>query len=74
MLGFLFTLGLLWCLLWVGFKLTGAIFSACIWLFISVPLSAVACGLGLVCCLTIILIPVGLWFLKAAFYLLIPGI
>lgn len=74
MLGFLITLGVLWCLLWIGFNLTGALLSACVWLFISVPLGAIACGMGIVCCLTIILIPVGLWLLKAGFRLMIPGI
>ena len=74
MLGFLFSLGLLWCLLWVGFKLTGALLSACVWLFVEVPISFVAWGIGLACCCTIILIPLGLWLFKFGFKLLVPGI
>ena len=74
MLGFLISLGLLTCLLWLGFKITGALFAACIWLFISVPLSIAAGLIGVVCCCTIILLPVGLWFLKTGLKLLLPGI
>lgn len=74
MLGFLFGLGFLSFMLWVGFKLTGALLSACFWLFIKVPLAFVAWGIGLICCCTIILIPVGLWFFKTGVKLLVPGI
>lgn len=74
MLGFLIGIAILWCMLGIGFKLTGAIISACIWLFVAVPLSFVALGIGLVCCCTIILIPVGFWLFKVGIHLLIPGI
>ena len=72
MFGVVFSLAILWCMLWIGFKLTGAIFAACIWLFIEVPLSFVVWAIGLVCCCTIILIPVGLWFFKLGLRMLIP--
>ena len=74
MFGFLFGLALLWCMLWIGFKLTGALISACVWLFVAVPLSFAAVGIGLACCCTIILIPVGFWLFKLGFRMLIPGI
>ena len=54
MLGFIICMGLLSFMLWLGFKLTGAIFSACFWLFIEVPLAVAAGGIGLICCCTII--------------------
>ena len=74
MIGFLISLWVLSMLLWLGFKLTGALLSACLWLFISVPLGFGALGIGLLLCCTILLIPVGLWFLKTGFKLIIPGI
>ena len=74
MLGFLIGLGFLTFLLWLGFHLTGALLSACIWMFIKVPLGFAALGIALVLCCTIILFPVGLWFLKAGLRLLLPGI
>ena len=74
MISFLIGLGFLSVMLWLGFKLTGALLSACVWLFISVPLGFGAMGVGLVLCLTIILMPLGLWFFKTGFKLLLPGI
>ena len=74
MFEFLIGLGFLTFMLWLGFKLTGALLSACIWAFIKVPLGFCAWGIGLVLCCTIILIPVGLWFFKIGFKLLIPGV
>lgn len=74
MFGFLIGLGFLTMMLWLGFKLTGALLTACLWLFISVPLGVGALGIGLFLCCTIILIPVGLWFLKTGLKLVIPGI
>ena len=74
MIGFLIGLGFLTFLLWLGFHLTGALLSACIWMFIEVPLAFAAWGIGVVLCCTIILIPVGLWFFKTGLKLLLPGI
>ena len=74
MLGFLFGLGVLSFLLWLGFKLTGALLSACIWLVISVPLGVGLLGLGVLLCCTIILFPIGKWFVKTGLKLVIPGI
>ena len=74
MFGFIVGLAVLVFMLWLGFKLTGALLAACIWLFIEVPLAFCAWTIGLVLCCTIILIPVGLWFFKTGFKLLVPGI
>ncbi len=70
----IFTLAVITFLLWIGYKLTGAVLQACIWLFIKVPLAAVVAVLGLVCCCTLILIPIGLRLFKTALKLLIPGV
>lgn len=74
MLGFIIGLMFLTFMLGIGFKITGALLSACIWLFIVVPLAAVIWVLGIICCCTIILIPVGIGLFKAGFRLLVPGI
>lgn len=75
MIGFLFILilAILTFLLWLGFKITGALLSACIWLFILLPLSLAVMLLGLVLCCTIILIPVGIGLLKMGCRMLMPG-
>ena len=74
MLSFIIGLMFLTCLLGIGFKLTGALLSACIWLFIEIPLAAVIFSIGVFCCCTIILIPAGFGLFKTALKLLIPGI
>ena len=74
MIGFLIGLAFLTAMLWLGFKLTGALLTACFWLFIEVPLSLIMWGIGLACCCTLILIPVGIWLFKNGFKLLVPGI
>ena len=74
MLGFIVGLMILSCMLGIAFKLTGALLAACIWLFIEIPLATMILVLGIVCCCTIILIPIGFGLFKAAIKLLIPGI
>ena len=54
------TLALLTGLFWLGYHITGALLSATIWLFIKLPLAIIIFCLGNVCCVTILLIPVGL--------------
>ena len=71
--GIYYFLGILTIILWVGYKITGALFSACVWLFIKVPCALLLGIIGLVLSVTILLIPVGGWFLKTAGKLLIPG-
>ena len=58
--------------LWIGFKLTGAILTACVWLMIGLPVSMVLLALGLVLCCTIILIPLGIACVKAGMFFLVP--
>ena len=43
-----------------AYLITGAILKAVIWLFLLVPIALVLWGVGLACCCTLILIPVGL--------------
>ena len=74
MFSFLIGLGFLTFILWIGFKLKGALLSACIWACIEVPLGLGAWGIGLILCCTIILIPLGLWFFKTGLKLIVPGI
>lgn len=66
MIGFIIGLGLLTFVLWIGFKLTGALFSACVWLFIKVPIGLCMMVVGILLCITILLIPIGKWFLGSA--------
>ncbi len=47
-------------LFWIGFRITGALLMACLWLFVLLPLAILIGFLGLLCCCTILLIPVGL--------------
>ncbi len=71
-IGFIMTLLLVMFLLWIGFKLTGAILTACLWLMIGLPISLVMLVLGGILCCTIILIPVGLICMKAGMFFLVP--
>lgn len=43
-----------------AYIITGALLKALIWLFILVPVALLLWGIGLACCCTLILIPVGL--------------
>lgn len=52
-------LGLLSVALWIGYKITGTLFTVCFWLFIKLPCALIVSVLGLLMCVTIILIPVG---------------
>lgn len=74
MISFFIALAFLCVILWLGYQLTGALLMGCIWLFVKVPASFVILALALICCCTIILIPVGIGLFKTGFKLLIPGI
>ena len=65
-------LALLTFLLGLAFKLTGAVLKAVLWVFIFLPISLVLWALAVVCCCTLILIPVGVFLFKAGLKLLIP--
>lgn len=64
---------LLGVMLWVGFKLTGAVLMAVLWLFVKVPIGLIAFMIGIICCCTLILIPVGICLFKVGVSLIIPG-
>lgn len=58
----------------VGFSITGLFFATLIWLFVKLPVSIILFVAGIICCCTIILIPVGAALIKFATVLFIPGI
>lgn len=66
MLGFFIALLILCGLFWLGFKITGAMLSMALWLFVRLPLAIVLFGIGIAFCVTIIFIPLGLGCLRAA--------
>ena len=55
-----------------AYQITGAIFKALIWLVILVPIAIVIWAIGLACCCTLILIPVGLKLFVAGCKVLLP--
>ncbi len=59
MIEIIITLAILCLLFWLGFYITGALLSATIWLFVKLPLAIIMACFGLVCCVTILLIPIG---------------
>ena len=59
-------LALLTFMFWIGFHITGALLSAAIWLFIKLPFALLIGCLGLVLCVTILLIPLGIKCFKLA--------
>ena len=72
MFTFIITMAILTALLWLGFKLTGAMLKACIWLFILVPLACGIWGIALFCCCTLILIPIGIKLFAAGLRMVLP--
>ena len=64
-------MGVLSILFFVGYKITGALFKALIWLCILLPLAVVIWGLALLCCCTLILIPIGVKLFKVGCNILI---
>ena len=70
MLELIISLALLTFLFWLGFHITGALLSAAIWLFIKLPLALLIGCFGLVLCITILLIPLGIKCFKLAFKIL----
>lgn len=70
MLSVIFILALLMVALWIGLKITGALLMALLWLVVALPVSAVVILLGLACCCTILLIPLGIWLMGAGLRIL----
>ena len=71
MLEFIVGVGVLCVLFFVGYKVTGAVFKALIWLCILLPVALTIWGLALICCCTFILIPIGMKIFKAGLSVLI---
>lgn len=72
-MGTIIILALLTFLFWLGYKITGVFLKAFIWLVILVPLTLILWGVALVCCCTLILIPIGVKLFIAGLKVLIPG-
>ena len=72
MFGFLVWLAIVTLMLWIGFKVTGALFKACLWLFVCVPSALIIWGLAIICICTLILIPVGVKLFATGLKILLP--
>ena len=64
---------LLMFLFWVGLKITGAVLLALFWLFVKLPVAIILWTIGVICCCTLILIPLGLVLVRAGSGVVIPG-
>ena len=60
MIEFILVMGILSLFFGGAYLITGAIFKAVIWLFVLVPVALFLWSIGLACCCTLILIPVGI--------------
>lgn len=74
MFTFIVIMAVLTAFLWLGSKITGALLKACIWLFLLVPLALGIWGIALICCCTLILIPIGIKLFAAGMRVIIPGV
>lgn len=70
MIELLITLAVLTVLFWLGYHVTGALLSAAIGLFIKLSFAIILGCLGLMCCITILLIPLDGKCFKFAFEVL----
>lgn len=61
-------------LFWLGYKITGALISAIIWICVKLPLGIILITLGILLCITILGIPLGKALCSSGFKLIIPGI
>jgi len=59
-------LALLTFLFWLGFIITGTLLSTAMWIMVKLPLAIIVFVIGVLCCLTLLLIPVGLKCFKLA--------
>lgn len=66
MIEIIITLAVLCVLFWIGYHVTGALLAAAIWLFIKLPFALILGCLGVVFCITILLIPLGVKCFKFA--------
>ena len=73
MIEFILVLGMFSVFFFVAYKVTGAIQKALIWLFVLVPIAILLWVVALVCCCTILLIPVGIKLFTAGCRVLLAG-
>lgn len=59
MFEFVVGIGIVCVLFFVGYKVTGALFKTLIWLCILLPIALVLWGIAILCCCTLVLIPIG---------------
>ena len=59
MLGVIISLGLLTIFFWICFKFTSIVLSVLLWLFVKLPCAIILVLIGVVFCVTVLLIPVG---------------
>lgn len=59
MIAFIIGLMCLTFLFWIGFKVTGAILTAVVWVFIKIPIALGLFALGIIFFISILLIPLG---------------
>lgn len=64
MFEFIVGIGVLCVLFFVGYKVTGALFKALIWLCILLPIALFLWGIAILCCCTLVLIPIGIKLFK----------
>lgn len=69
----LFILFVLTIFLVIGFKITGALLAIVFWFAIKLPLAILMWVFGILCCCTILLIPVGVGCFKSGLRLMVPG-
>ena len=67
------SLAILTFLFWIGYKITGFFLKAFIWLIVLLPLTLILWAIGLVCCCTLILIPIGIKLFLTGLKVLIPS-
>lgn len=65
------TLALIALFFWIGFHLTSAVLSAVIWVLFRLPCAVFIACLGVVCCVLIIFIPIGIECFKLALRILL---
>lgn len=73
MIGLLMSLAVLMFFLWIGCKIAVFLLKAFVWLFILVPVVLIMWCLALICCCTLILIPVGVKIFGTGVKVLLPN-
>jgi len=71
MVAFSLIIGLIFLFIFLAYKVTGALLKGLVWLVFLVPIALVLWSLGLACCCTLLLIPVGIKLFMAGCRVLI---